>query len=65
MFIKSLSSIGKRSLTLKNLISLNYSCNNKKMSSLENVIDGLIDVKCRINAAIQKRNRVFVYSSVN
>jgi len=62
MFIKSLSSFGKRTLTLKNLVSLNYNCNKKKMSTLENVIDGLNDVKCRINAAIQKRNRVFVYS---
>lgn len=60
MFIKSLSSVDKRSLTLKNLISLNNRYNKKKMSTLENVIDGLNDVKFRINAVIQKQNRDYL-----
>lgn len=60
MFIKSLSSIGKRTLTLKSFILSSY--NIKEMSTLENVIDGLNDVKCRIEKVIQKRNQVFVYS---
>lgn len=54
MFIKSLSSIGKHTVIPKYLITLNY----KKMSTLENVIDGFNDVKSRIKTAIQKREQV-------
>ncbi|VVC25775.1 Pyridoxal phosphate homeostasis protein,PLP-binding barrel,Alanine racemase, N-terminal [Cinara cedri] len=55
MLIKPLSSfanlISKKSI----LLTLNY--NKKKMSTLENVIDGLNNVKCRIELAILKRDQ--------
>lgn len=60
MLIKSLSSIRKYILLQENLILFNLSYNQKKMSTLENVIDGLNDVKSRIKVAVQKRNQVFI-----
>ncbi|XP_060879992.1 pyridoxal phosphate homeostasis protein isoform X1 [Metopolophium dirhodum] len=55
MLKKLLISTCKPTLTLKNLISLHLSYNKKKMSTLENVIDGLNDVRCRIKVVAQKR----------
>lgn len=61
MFIKSLSYIGKYTLTSKNLIIvLNQGYIKQNMSTLENVIDGWNDVKCRISGIIQKRDQVLV-----
>uniref|UniRef100_A0A2S2NA85 Pyridoxal phosphate homeostasis protein n=1 Tax=Schizaphis graminum TaxID=13262 RepID=A0A2S2NA85_SCHGA len=60
MFIKSLLSIYKPTLILKNLISLQLSYNKKKMSTLENVIDGLNDVRCRIKVVTQKQKECYV-----
>jgi len=61
MFIKSLLSIYKPTLILKNFISLQLSYNKKKMSTLENVIDGLNDVRCRIKVVTQKQKEVIIY----
>jgi len=61
MLKKLLISTCKPTLTLKNLISLHLSYNKKKMSTLENVIDGLNDVRCRIEAVVQKRKEVIIY----
>lgn len=61
MFIKSLLSICKPTLTLNNLISLRLNYNKKKMSTLENVIDGLNDVKCRIKVVTQKQKEVIIH----
>ncbi|XP_016660735.1 uncharacterized protein LOC100169371 isoform X1 [Acyrthosiphon pisum] len=55
MVKKFLLSICKPTLTLNNLISLHLSYNKKKMSTLENVIDGLNDVRRRIEVVAQKR----------
>lgn len=60
MFIKSLLSICKPTLTLNNLISLRLNYNKKKMSTLENVIDGLNDVRCRIKVVTQKQKECCV-----
>lgn len=57
MFIKSLSSIGKCTLIPNNLILLNLSCGQKKMSTLENVIDGWNDVRSRIKVVVQKKDQ--------
>lgn len=58
MFIKSLSSFTNRTLISKNPVLLTFNFNKKKMSTLENVIDGLNNVKCRIKLAISKRDQV-------
>lgn len=61
MFIKSLSYIGKYTLTSKNLIIvLNQGYNRTNMSSVKTVIDGWNDVKNRMDKVVQKLNRVFV-----
>lgn len=61
MFIKSLSYIGKYTLTSKNLIIvLNQGYNRTKMSSVKTVVDGWNDVKNRMDKVVQKLNRVFV-----
>lgn len=60
MFIKSLPPTCKQSLISKFSTTLNLNCNQKKMSTLENVIDGLRDVKNRIQLAIQKRKQVII-----
>lgn len=59
MFIQSLGSISKYSLSLRNFISFNLSHNKNNMSTLENIIDGLNDVKCRIKTVVSKQKRVF------
>ncbi|XP_025208992.1 pyridoxal phosphate homeostasis protein isoform X1 [Melanaphis sacchari] len=59
MFIKSFLLICKPTLTLKNFISLHLSYNKKKMSTLENVIDGLNDVKHRIKVVSQKQKECY------
>lgn len=62
MFAQTLSSVYKStSLLLKNLISLNLSCTKKKMSTLENVILRLNDVRRRIKEATERGVQVFVY----
>ncbi|KAL4149772.1 hypothetical protein QTP88_003639 [Uroleucon formosanum] len=60
MLKKLLISTCKPTLTLKNLISLHLSYNKKKMSTLENVIDGLNDVRCRIQIVTKKRKEGIV-----
>lgn len=60
MLIRSLSFIGKHVLIKDNLIPLSLSSNKNKMSTLENVIDGLNHIKCRIKVAVQKRDQVYI-----
>lgn len=55
MLKKSVLLICKPTLTLKNLILLHLSDNKKKMSTLENVIAGLNDVRYRIKVVSQKQ----------
>lgn len=57
MLIKSISSIGKCTLKTNHFISFNFSCGKKKMSTLENVIDGWNDVRSRIKEVVKKQNQ--------
>lgn len=60
-----LTSYYKHILLSKNFILLNLNCNIKKMSTLENVIEGLNNVRCRIKDAMNKGVQVFVEYHVN
>lgn len=60
MFLKSLSTIRKQTLILNNLVLYNLNCNKKKMSTLDNVIDGWNDVKNRIKVVIDKQTQVLI-----
>lgn len=64
MYKQVLTSYYKHILS-KNFILLNLNCNIKKMSTLENVIEGLNNVRCRIKDAMNKGVQVFVNYHVN
>uniref|UniRef100_A0A2S2QG92 Proline synthase co-transcribed bacterial n=1 Tax=Sipha flava TaxID=143950 RepID=A0A2S2QG92_9HEMI len=57
MFLKSFPFIDKFTSIPNNLNLLHLSCGQKKMSTLEYVIDGWNDVQSRIKAVIQKRKQ--------
>lgn len=61
MYEQLIASYSKHILLSKNSILLNLNCSIKKMSTLENVIEGLNDVRCRIKDAMNKGVQVFVH----
>lgn len=61
MFAQTLSVHKSASLLLKHLILLNLSRTEKKMSTLENVIDGLNDVRRRVKEATKRGVQVPTY----
>jgi len=61
MFIQSLPTNCNHILRLKNLILLNSSYSTNKMSTLEDVINGLNNVRYRIKEVTKKQIQVFIY----
>lgn len=65
MYKQLLVSYSKHIWLSKNSILFNLNCNIKEMSTLENVIEGLNDVRCRIKDAMNKGVQVFVHYYIN
>lgn len=61
MYEQLIVSNSKHILLSKNSILFHLNCIIKKMSTLENVIDGLNDVRCRMKDAMNKGVQVFAH----